>query len=87
MRNHVVPKKDAERDEPDKNSERLREAGLWPASWVTQNSQFLVPIRQVAHMLNFLPCGPGKFKFCLSLYKCLSILFNQRTLTNTGASL
>lgn len=42
MRNHMVPKKDTEKDESDKNSKRLRETELWlPRSFTTLSSKFL----------------------------------------------
>lgn len=29
MREHMVPKNDTEKDEPERNTERWRQAGLW----------------------------------------------------------
>lgn len=52
MRNHMVPKKDTERNEPDRNSERLAEGTM--VSWVSRNPQSLIPIHQMVNLPCFL---------------------------------
>lgn len=56
MRNHMGPKKDTERDEPGRNSERLAEAT--EASWVSQNPQSLISVHHMVNLLCFLPFQP-----------------------------
>lgn len=61
MRNHMVPKKDTERDEPDRNSKRMAEATV--ASWVPQNPRSLIPVHQVVNLSYLLPFQPDSSDF------------------------